>query len=61
MFEFQADNFAKKLRYTEPLKTALIKLNKDNLGFPVNDWLYSTWHFSHPPLLERIKALEKSD
>ncbi|XP_045197524.1 CAAX prenyl protease 1 homolog [Mercenaria mercenaria] len=61
MFEFQADNFAKKLRYTEPLKTALIKLNKDNLGFPVNDWLYSTWHFSHPPLLERLKALEKSE
>lgn len=61
MFEFQADDFAKKLRYAGPLKTALIKLNKDNLGFPVNDWLYSTWHFSHPPLLERLKALEKSE
>lgn len=61
MFEFQADNFAKKLRYTGPLKTALIKLNKDNLGFPVNDWLYSTWHFSHPPLLERLKNLEKAE
>ncbi|KAL4232542.1 CAAX prenyl protease 1 [Mactra antiquata] len=61
MFEFQADNFAKKLKFTTALKSALIKLNKDNLGFPVNDWLYSTWHFSHPPLLERLKALEKSE
>ncbi|WAR07128.1 FACE1-like protein [Mya arenaria] len=61
MFEFQADAFAKQLRHAAPLKTALIKLNKDNLGFPVNDWLFSTWHFSHPPLLERLKALDKSE
>lgn len=60
-FEFQADDFAKSLRRTVPLRTALIKLNKDNLGFPVNDWLYSSWHFSHPPLLERLKALEKAE
>lgn len=61
IFEFQADAFAKQLRYTASLKTALIKLNKDNLSFPVNDWLYSTWHFSHPPLLERLRALDKAD
>ncbi|XP_052245331.1 CAAX prenyl protease 1 homolog isoform X3 [Dreissena polymorpha] len=61
MFEFQADAFAKSLQHSSNLKTALIKLNKDNLGFPVNDWLYSTWHFSHPPLLERLRALEKTE
>jgi len=61
MFEFQADAFARKLRHAGPLKTALIKLNKDNLGFPVNDWLYSTFHFSHPPLLDRLQALDKTD
>ncbi|KAJ8027430.1 CAAX prenyl protease 1-like [Holothuria leucospilota] len=60
-FEFQADAFAKSLQKAEKLRTALIKLHKDNLGFPVADWLYSAWHYSHPPLLERIGALEKTD
>ncbi|XP_022911422.1 CAAX prenyl protease 1 homolog [Onthophagus taurus] len=58
-FEFQADEFAAKLKKAEPLQRALIKLNKDNLGFPVYDDLYSSWHHSHPPLLERMKALKK--
>lgn len=40
--EFQADFFAKQLKRATELKSALIKLNKDNLGFPVTDWLYST-------------------
>ncbi|KAF8778713.1 CAAX prenyl protease 1 homolog [Argiope bruennichi] len=60
-FEFQADAFAKLLNKAADLRSALIKLNKDNLGFPVYDWLYSTWHHSHPPLLERIHALGKLD
>ncbi|XP_049474839.1 CAAX prenyl protease 1 homolog [Panthera uncia] len=59
-FEFQADAFAKKLGKAKDLYSALIKLNKDNLGFPVSDWLFSMWHYSHPPLLERLQALESS-
>jgi STE24 endopeptidase len=59
--EFQADFFAKSLRHATELKSALVKLNKDNLGFPVTDWLYSTFNYSHPPLLERLRALEKTD
>lgn len=59
--EFQADFFAKQLKRATELKSALIKLNKDNLGFPVTDWLYSTFNYSHPPLLERLKAMEKVD
>lgn len=55
--EFEADAFAKKLGHAFNLKSALIKLNDDNLGFPVYDWLYSAWHHSHPPILERINAL----
>jgi len=58
-FEFQADEFAANLGKAEDLKSALVKLNNDNLGFPVYDWLYSAWHHSHPPLLERIDALKK--
>lgn len=60
-FEFQADGFARKLGYSDLLQLALIKLQKDNLAFPVVDWLYSTWNYSHPPLLERLAALKKSN
>jgi STE24 endopeptidase len=37
LFEFQADEFSVKLGYGKDLKGALIKLNKDNLGFPICD------------------------
>jgi len=60
-FEFQADEFGRKLGYSDKLQSALIKLQKDNLSFPVVDWLYSTWNYSHPPVLERLAALKKSD
>ena len=60
-FEFQADRFAKSLGRSNYLKRALIKLNCDNLGFPINDPWYSQWHHSHPPLLERLQALDKED
>lgn len=58
-FEFQADDFASTvLGRSEKLQSALVKLNNDNLGFPVFDWLYSAWHHSHPPLLERLAVLK---
>uniref|UniRef100_A0A6I8RJD0 CAAX prenyl protease n=1 Tax=Xenopus tropicalis TaxID=8364 RepID=A0A6I8RJD0_XENTR len=57
-FEFQADAFARNLGKAKDLYSALIKLNKDNLGFPVSDWVFSMWHYSHPPLLERLQALK---
>lgn len=59
-FEFQADDFAVKLGKAEPLEKALLQLNKDNKGFPVYDNLFSAWHHSHPPLLERISVLKES-
>jgi len=57
-FEFQADAFAVSLGRAAQLRTALVKLNNDNLGFPIYDWLFSAWHHSHPPLLERMAALD---
>ncbi|CAD5110784.1 DgyrCDS150 [Dimorphilus gyrociliatus] len=60
-FEFQADAFAKSVKQAAYLKSALIKLHKDNLGFPIADSLYSAFYFSHPPLLERLKAMDKLD
>uniref|UniRef100_G3MQQ2 CAAX prenyl protease n=1 Tax=Amblyomma maculatum TaxID=34609 RepID=G3MQQ2_AMBMU len=60
-FEFQADAFARHMHRASYLRSALIKLNRDNLSFPVYDWIYSTWHHSHPPVLERVRALGKID
>lgn len=60
-FEFQADAFAKQLSRSAALRSALIKLNKDNLSFPIYDHLYSMFYHSHPPLLERLEALGKID
>jgi len=57
-FEFQADEFGKNLGYAVQLQSALAKLHKENLGFPVCDKLYSAYHYSHPPLLERLRALK---
>lgn len=47
-FEFQADAFAKSLGKSKFLRSSLIKLQKDNLSFPLDDWLYSAFHHSHP-------------
>lgn len=57
-FEYQADAFAQQLGYSKELSKALIKLNIDNLGFPVYDWLYSSWNHSHPTLLQRMARLD---
>lgn len=59
-FEFQADEFGRKLGYGAKLQTALIKLHKENLGFPVADKIYSAYHYSHPPLIERLQALKET-
>jgi len=56
--EFQADAFAKKICGSgEPLCTALVKLNKENLSEIQVPKIYSVFNYNHPPLLERIAAL----
>jgi STE24 endopeptidase len=57
-FEFQADNFAVKLNHGDPLGRALKKLEMDNMSYPFSDFLYAKYHYSHPTLLERLKAIE---
>ncbi len=57
--EFQADAFAAKICGSgEPLSTALIKLNKENLSELTVPKIYSVFNYSHPPLLERIAAIK---
>jgi len=59
-FEFEADRFAKNLGYGEELKSGLVKLHLKNLGNMNPDRWYSTYHYSHPPLVERLEAIGKS-
>ncbi|CAF0792174.1 unnamed protein product [Adineta ricciae] len=57
-FEFQADNFALKLAHGDPLSRALKKLEMDNMTYPYSDYLFAKYHYSHPTVLERLKALK---
>lgn len=55
--EFQADKFAKDLGYKELLMKGLIRLYTKNKGNLNPDPLYAAYHFSHPELIERLRAL----
>lgn len=59
--EFEADKFAVNLGYGGPLRSGLIKLQLENLGNMNPDSWYSTFHYSHPPLVERLDAIEAAD
>lgn len=57
--EFEADNFAIEMEgNSNSLIEALLKLSKDNLSNLTPDKLYSAYHYSHPPLIERVKNLK---
>lgn len=56
-YEFQADEFAQKLGYKTELASSLIKLQIQNLSTMEADWMYASYHFSHPILSERLGAL----
>jgi len=57
-FEFEADAFANKLGYNADLARSLIKLQIQNLSTMDADWAFASYHFSHPILSERLKALK---
>jgi STE24 endopeptidase len=57
--EFQADRFAVSQGYGEPMKKALFVLTKENKGSITPDPLYSAMTYTHPPMLERLQALDE--
>lgn len=58
--EFEADEFAVLITKEKgPMKTALVKLTKENLGNLTPHPWYSAYHYSHPTTLERVEAIEK--
>ncbi len=59
--EFEADAFASQTTGTgEVLIEALKRLSADNLSNLTPHPLYVKLHYSHPPLLERVRALRGS-
>jgi STE24 endopeptidase len=58
LHEFEADAFAVSLGYSAALISGLTKISAENKGNLVPDPLYSAYHYSHPPLTTRLKALE---
>ena len=56
-FEFQADRFARESYQADPLITSLRKLSRKNLSNLTPHRAYVFRHYSHPPLVERIRAL----
>ena len=57
-FEFQADNYAKMTFEATPLVSSLKKLSKNNLSNLTPHPAYVFVHYSHPPLIERIRNLK---
>jgi len=56
--EYQADNFAKEKHGADSLITSLKKLSKNNLSNLTPHPVYVFFHYSHPPLLHRIRSLK---
>ncbi len=58
--EYQADSFAKKYNLDIPLISALKKLSRNNLSNLTPHPAYVFFHYSHPTLLQRIRALNNN-
>ncbi len=56
--EWQADRFARRLTgRPQDLASALVKLGRENLANLHPHPLYAWFHYSHPPLVERVEKL----
>lgn len=56
--EYEADGFAREVTGDpEALATALVKLSAENLANLHPHPLYAAFYYSHPPVVERVRAL----
>ncbi|QOG12756.1 M48 family metallopeptidase [Arcobacter sp. FWKO B] len=55
--EYAADEFGSNLQTKEDLVSALLKLVNENKSFPLAHKYYVFFHYSHPPLIQRLKEL----
>ncbi|EEZ97450.1 CAAX prenyl protease 1 homolog [Tribolium castaneum] len=58
-FVMQNDEFVAQLGKGKALIEALVRLEENNVKFPVCDRLYSMWHYDKPCLMERVEAIKK--
>jgi STE24 endopeptidase len=58
--EYAADHYASSVCSTEALSSALLKIGDKNLSDPNPHPLYVFMHYSHPPISQRIAALNKN-
>lgn len=56
--EYKADEFGANLTNKVDLRNALAKLVSENKAFPYSHRIFVFFYMSHPPLIERLKALE---
>ncbi|MEZ2416029.1 M48 family metallopeptidase [Muriicola sp. E247] len=56
-FEYQADHFAKETLAAQPLIDSLKKLSRNNLSNLTPHPAYVFMHYSHPPLVARVRRL----
>lgn len=56
--EYKADEFGANLTNKRDLSNALKKLVSENKAFPYSHKIFVFFYMSHPPLLERLRALE---
>jgi STE24 endopeptidase len=59
--EFAADRFSVDLGMSQKLQSGLCKIHLENLGAMCPDKYYSMYHYSHPPLVERLSAMMELD
>lgn len=57
--EYEADRYAAETFSAQPLQVALKKLSVDTLSNLTPHPAYVFVHYSHPPVLDRLRALEK--
>ena len=58
--EFEADNYAATTYNGKYLQEALKKLSSNNLSNLTPHPTYVFFHYSHPPVLKRLEAIEKA-
>ncbi|QBA64590.1 M48 family metallopeptidase [Muriicola soli] len=56
-FEYQADHYAKETLAAKPLINSLKKLSRNNLSNLTPHPAYVFMHYSHPPLVARVRRL----
>lgn len=56
--EYSADDFSAKLFNKTTLANALVRIVNENKAFPYSHPIYVFFYYTHPPLLDRLRALE---